>query len=80
MEQTLRAMKRVSEVQSKRQEMFYKMRMKAHKAMKANVIKAEIKRGIEIIIPAAGDKNKILEKTTKKMALKQKTVETKMIN
>jgi hypothetical protein len=80
MEQTLRAMKRVSEIQSKRQEMFFKMRMKAHKVTQRELIKAEIKKGIELIAPAAADKEKAIQNATKKIVQRQKAQEGKMSN
>lgn len=60
MEQTLKAMKRVNEIQAKRQEMFFKMRMRAHKATQRSVIQAEIKKGIDILAPAAANQEKML--------------------
>ena len=75
METTLKAMKKVSEIQSKRQELFFKMRMKAHKATQRQIIKAEIKNGIEIIAPAAADREKAIAIATKKIAAKSRVVE-----
>ncbi len=80
MEQTLRAMKRVSEIQRKRQDMFFKMRMRAHKAAQKSVIKATIKKGIEILAPAAADKEIAIANATKKIVQRQRTEETKMQN
>jgi large subunit ribosomal protein L24e len=80
MEQTLRAMKRVSEIQQKRQEMFFKMRMKAHKVTQRETIKAEIKKGIELLAPAAADKVKAIENATKKIVQRQKAEESRMTN
>eukprot|EP00128_Syssomonas_multiformis_P009848 Colp12_sorted_trinity150504_noHs@20427 len=72
MELTLRAMKKVSEVQTKRQDMFYKMRMRAHKVVQREVIRAEIKKGIEIIAPAAADREKAIAIATKKITSRTK--------
>ena len=80
MEQTLHAMKKVSEVQAKRQEMFYKMRMRASKVIQRQMIKADIKKGLEIIVPAAADREKAIANATKKLANRQKAVEGKMTN
>jgi hypothetical protein len=80
MEHTLRAMKRVSEIQKRRQELFYKMRMRAHKIKEREVIKAEIKKGIELLAPAAADKEKAIANATKKIAQRQKAQEQKMEN
>lgn len=76
METTLRAMKKVSEIQTKRQDMFYKMRMRAHKTVQRDVIRAEIKRGIEILAPAAADKEKAIAIATKKITQRQKALES----
>jgi large subunit ribosomal protein L24e len=78
MDLTLRAMKKVSEVQSKRQDMFYKMRMLAHKVTQREVIKAEIKRGIEILAPAAADKEKAIAIATNKIVARQQTKEARL--
>ncbi|KAJ1418014.1 ribosomal protein L24e-domain-containing protein [Ochromonadaceae sp. CCMP2298] len=80
MDLTLRAMKKVSEVQTKRQDMFYKMRMRAHKVTQREVIKAEIKRGIEILAPAAADKEKAIAIATNKIKARQQAKEGKMQN
>ena len=80
METTLRAMKRVSEVQSKRQAMFFKMRMKAHKVVQRDVIKAEIKKGIELLAPAASNKEKAIAIATKKISEKRAAEESRMQN
>jgi large subunit ribosomal protein L24e len=74
MQTTLRAMKRVAEIQEKRKEMFYKMRMRAHKVTQRDVIKAEIKRGIELIAPPAADKEKAITLATSKMAARQRVL------
>lgn len=80
MEHTLKAMKRVSEIQQKRQALFYKMRMRAHKIKEREVIKAEIKKGIELLVPAAANKEKALANATKKIVMRQKAQEQKMEN
>ena len=80
MEQTLRAMKKVSEIQTKRQDMFYKMRMRAHKVIQRDVIRAEIKKGYEILVPAAADKEVVRSVITQKIAQRHKAEEGKMQN
>jgi hypothetical protein len=75
METTLRAMKKISEIQTKRQDMFYKMRMRAHKAVQREVIRAEIKKGIDILAPAAADKEKAISIATKKIVQRQRALE-----
>jgi len=80
MEQTLRAMKRVSEIQHKRQDLFFKMRMKAHKGTQREQIRAEIRKGIDILVPAAGAKEQAREVATRKIITKQKAKEDKMHN
>ena len=81
MEHTLRAMKKVSEVQHKRQDMFFKMRMRAHKVLQREQITAVIKKGIELIAPAAADKEKAIGIATKRIAAKHRAAEEgKMAN
>jgi hypothetical protein len=80
METTLRAIKKVSEIQTKRQDMFYKMRMRAHKATQREVIRAEIKKGIDILAPAAADKEKAIAIATQKIAQRHRAQEGKMQN
>lgn len=77
---TLRAMKRVSEIQHKRQDMFFKMRMRAHKGVQREQIRAEIQKGIEIIAPAAADAEKAVAIATKSIVTKQRAEESKMQN
>jgi hypothetical protein len=76
METTLKAMKKVSEVQQKRQAMFFKMRMKAHKVTQRESIKAVIQKGIEILAPAAADKEKAIANATKKISEKKRVTES----
>lgn len=81
MGQTLRAMKRVSEVKDKRQDLFFKMRMRAHKGTQRAEIRAEIKKGIDIIAPAAANKEKAIAIATSKiLAQKQRAQDSKMTN
>ncbi len=80
MEHTLQAMKKVSEIQSKRQEMFFKMRMRSHKVTQREIIKAEIKKGIEILAPAAANREKAISVATTKIANRQKAAEKKVSN
>jgi len=57
---TLRAMQRVAEIRTRREEMFYQRRMKdAHKA-ETKAMKVELKTNIELLAPAAADKEKVL--------------------
>lgn len=80
MENTLRAMKKVSEIQHKRQDLFFKMRMRAHKGIQRDQVRAEIKKGIEILAPVAGDQEKALAIATRKFAEKHKAQDAKMRN
>ena len=73
---TLRAMQRVAEIRTRREEMFYQRRMKdAHKE-KTKADKVELKTNIELLVPAAADKEKVLlnvvEKAKEKAAVKAK--------
>ena len=78
MESTLRAMKKVSEIQYKRQDLFFKMRMRAHKGEKKEQVRAEIKKGINIIAPAAANREKAIAIATRKAVMKKRTEESKM--
>ena len=80
MEQTLRAMKRVSEIKHKRQDMFFKMRMRAHKTLQRDQVRAEIKKGIELLAPAASNKEKAIANATKHVIAKRRANEDKMTN
>jgi hypothetical protein len=80
MTSTLKTMKRVSEIKDKRQDLFFKMRMKAFKGMQREQIRAEIKKGIELIAPAAANKEIAIANATKNIVAKQKAAESKMTN
>ena len=73
---TLRAIKRVTEVKDKRQDSFYKMRMRAHKDKQKEEIRATIRDGIEVIAPAAANREKAISVATRS-SLRQK-VQQKM--
>ena len=75
---TLKVMKRVSDIKHKRQDLFFKNRMRAHKVMQRERIRAHITKGIEILAPAAADRERILATVTSKIAAKNKVVEPKM--
>jgi hypothetical protein len=80
MESTLKAMKKVSEIQSKRQGLFFKMRMKAVKAINREAMKADIKNGIELIAPAAANREVAIANAVKKVSVRSKVTEDKMEN
>lgn len=80
MEQTLRAMKRVSEVKNKRQDMFFQMRMRAHKTVERELVRADIKKGIDLLVPAAADREKALANATKHIVARKRVAESKMTN
>ena len=69
---TLRAMKKVSDIKHKRQDLFFKMRMRAHKAKQRDEVRADIAKGIEIIAPAAANREAAIEIAKQKVASKQK--------
>jgi hypothetical protein len=55
--------------------------MRAHKVTQRNIIKAEIKKGIEILVPAAANREKALANAvTKKISQKNRVEEGKMEN
>lgn len=80
MESTLRAMKAVSDIRHKRQDMFFKMRMRAHKGIQREQVRAEIKKGVDILAPAAADRVKAIAIASKKIIARQRTTEGKMEN
>ena len=57
---TLRAMQRVGEIRSRREEMFYQRRMKEAHKQETKASKIELKENIELLVPAAGDREKVL--------------------
>lgn len=77
---TLRAMKKVSDIKHKRQDLFFKMRMRAHKGKQRDEIRAEIEKGIEIIAPAAANKEKAIAIATSKIVARKRVEEGKMAN
>lgn len=76
MTQTLRAMKRVSEVQQRRQDMFFKMRMRAHRGVQQEQMRAVIKKGIDILAPAAADREKVINAAAAKIRARQHRTQT----
>jgi len=80
MTQTLKAMKRVAEVSSKRQAMFFKMRMRAHKGTQRDQVRAVIQKGMDILVPAAANREKALANATKHIVARNKVAEEKMAN
>ena len=77
MSQTLRAMKRVSEVKAKREDLFFRMRMRAHKGLQRDHIRSTIKKGMETLIPAAADREKAIANATKSVRERQAKVEAR---
>lgn len=70
MQQTLRAMKRVEEIKSARQERFYKNRMKDVKQMEKVRARKEIVQNIDLVAPAASkqrQKTNVVEKAKAKL-------------
>ena len=81
METTLRAIKRVNEIKAKRADMFFRVRMRAHEGLKREIVRADIKKGIELIAPAAANKEKAIEVALRKTAVKERTnLGSKMTN
>lgn len=80
MSQTIKAMKKVAEVSNKRQNMFFKMRMRAHKGMQRDQVRAVIQKGMDILVPAAANKEKALANVTKNIKARQAVTEDRMTN
>jgi large subunit ribosomal protein L24e len=74
---TLRAIKRVTEVRDKRQDAFYRMRMREHKADQKEEIRATIRQGIQVLAPAAADKERALAVATSRLPLRQQARQQK---
>lgn len=70
---TLRAMQRVGEIRSRREEMFYQRRMKDAHKQETKASKIELKENIELLVPAAGDKEKVLLNVVEAAKLKSAT-------
>lgn len=77
MTQTLRAMKRVSEVKTKRDDLFYRMRMRAHKGLQRDQIRSTIEKGLETLVPAAADREKAIANATKSVRERQAKAEAR---
>ncbi len=60
--------------------MFFQMRMRAHKTMQRDQIRAEIKKGIELLAPAAANKEVAIANATKNVVTKRRANEDKMTN
>ena len=54
--------------------------MRAHKGEKKEQVRAEIKKGINIIAPAAANREKAISIATRKAVLKKRAEESKMVN
>eukprot|EP00511_Aplanochytrium_stocchinoi_P007389 CAMPEP_0204830292 /NCGR_PEP_ID=MMETSP1346-20131115/8449_1 /ASSEMBLY_ACC=CAM_ASM_000771 /TAXON_ID=215587 /ORGANISM="Aplanochytrium stocchinoi, Strain GSBS06" /LENGTH=119 /DNA_ID=CAMNT_0051960461 /DNA_START=266 /DNA_END=625 /DNA_ORIENTATION=+ len=70
MQQTLRAMKRVEEIKSARQQRFYKNRMKDVKQIEKVRARKEIVQSIDLVAPAASkqrQKTNVVEKAKAKL-------------
>lgn len=57
---TLRAMQRVGEIRARREEMYFERRMKDARKVENKQAKVELKESIELLVPAAADKEKVL--------------------
>jgi hypothetical protein len=77
MTKTLLAMKRVSEVKTKREDLFYRMRMRAHKGLQRDQIRNTIKKGMETMVPAAADREKAIANATKSVRERTAKAETR---
>ncbi len=63
---TLKAMKRVAEIQKKREQRFYESRMKAAKVRERSMIRLELERNMELIKPAAAVRDVVVDKLREK--------------
>ncbi len=79
MDLTLRAMKKVEEVKEKRQAKFMEMRMRAHKGAQREQVRAEIEKGMSLLVPAASNKEVALEKATSQIITRRKTAQKSQV-
>ena len=63
---TLEAMDKIKSIQQKREEIFYKTRMREGKAKEREAIKLDIQQNIELLAPAVADREKVLQKIVTK--------------
>lgn len=80
MQTTLRAVKRITEIQARRQDLFFQKRMQSHAALKREEIRAEITRGIDLLVPAASNKEVALANATKHIVERKRAQEGKIAN
>ena len=79
MGKTIKAMQRVEEIKGEREKRFYKNRMKDAAGLKRAQARVELEKGIELIAPAAGVREKVMqavvEKTKARVETKRKEAE-----
>lgn len=80
MGKTLMVMKRVAEIRARREERFFERRMRKAKVTQKDQLRAEIKTGIDLLVPAAADREKALANATKRLMSKSTQQESKMEN
>tara|TARA_B110000305_G_C19190014_1_gene516132 strand:- start:335 stop:724 length:390 start_codon:yes stop_codon:yes gene_type:complete len=64
---TLGAMERVEEIKGKREERFYENRMKDRKTLVKKQKVAELEKGMELIVPAMADRDKVMAKVVERV-------------
>ena len=67
---TLRAMQRVGEIRARREQMYFEKRMTDAKKTKAKEARVELKKSIELVVPAAANKEKVLLNMQEKAKIK----------
>lgn len=68
---TLQAMQKIKAIQQRREEVFYKNRMRAAKLKEKEALRVEIKDSIELLAPAAGSREKALVNVVAKARQRQ---------
>lgn len=71
MGKTLQAMQKIKAIQQRREEVFYKNRMRAAKLKEKEALRVEIKDSIELLAPAAGSREKALVNVVAKARQRQ---------
>ncbi|CAM9135659.1 unnamed protein product [Chrysoparadoxa australica] len=73
MGKTLMAMKKVQEVKGAREARFHQLRHKDAKSKEKAAIKAEIQQNIELMVPAAADREKAMANIREKVKKREKS-------
>ena len=71
-QKTIGAMERVQEIKEDREKRFYENRMKDRETIVKNQKRAELEKGMSLIVPAMADKDKVMKKIVENVKEKVK--------